>query len=94
MGWYLYFYVLETKRADKREAAKEDVGLRIRQRPKTVVAFLAIRIPNSEKNYLSTNHHFGRIVTKDWAKYLWATPTLAGGLGAYLSECTHPTMMY
>ena len=82
MGWYLYFYVLETKRADKREADKEDVCLRIRQRPKTVVAFLAIRISKSERNCLSTNHHIGRIVIKDWEKYLWATPTLAGGLGA------------
>jgi hypothetical protein len=64
-GRYLCFDVLEARRADKREADKEDVGLRIRQRPKTVVVFLTGSVPKSERNCLAIDHHIGRIIVKD-----------------------------
>jgi len=62
---YLCFDVLETRRTHERKADKEDIGLRIGQRPKAIIILLTSRIPKPERNCLAIHHDVGRIIVKN-----------------------------
>jgi len=65
LGVPLGLDVLERRGRDDRKANQEHVGLRIAQRTKTVIVFLASGIPETKINGLAINHDVGRIVIKD-----------------------------
>ncbi len=49
--------VVERRRADDGEADEEYVGLRVRERPETVVILLSSSIPKPEADGLAINHY-------------------------------------
>lgn len=61
---YLGLYVVEGRRADDGEADQKDVSLGIRQRPKSIIVFLAGGIPQPEAYRLAINHHTRRVVVE------------------------------
>lgn len=54
--------VLERRWAYEREADEENVRLRVRQRPETVVVFLSSRVPQAERDGLAVHHHIRGVV--------------------------------
>lgn len=64
-GWkgaHLGLDVVERGRADNREADEEHVGLRVRERAKTIVILLTSSIPETQADGLAINHDIGRVV--------------------------------
>lgn len=57
LGAHLCPDVLEAGRADETEADEEDVRLRVRERPETVVVLLSSRVPQAEVDRLAIDHH-------------------------------------
>jgi hypothetical protein len=58
-------HILEGGWVDNRKGHQEDIGLRIGQRSQSVVIFLAGGIPKAQIDWLSIDHHIGRIVIED-----------------------------
>lgn len=61
---YLGFNVVKRRRADDGEAYEEDVGLRVRQRTKSIVVFLSSRVPESEAYGLAIDHDTGGVIVE------------------------------
>lgn len=61
---YLGLDVVEGRWGDDGEADKEDVGLWVGEWAETVVIFLSGGIPKSKRDWLSINHHRGRVVVE------------------------------
>jgi hypothetical protein len=57
--------VLETRRADNREANEENVGLGVTQRPQAIVVLLSGRVPQAEVDGLAVDHDVCRVVVED-----------------------------
>lgn len=56
--------VFERGRIDQREAYEKHVRLGVGQRPQTVVIFLPSRIPQAQIDWLTVDHHVGRVVVE------------------------------
>jgi hypothetical protein len=65
LGMPLCLDVVERRRADDGKADQEDIGLGVRKRAKSVIIFLAGRIPKTETDRLAIDHNAGRVVVKD-----------------------------
>jgi hypothetical protein len=65
---YLGSHVFERYRADNREAQKENVGVSITQRSKTIVFFLSSCIPQSKFYVLLSSSKVDNVVVKDLPK--------------------------
>lgn len=77
--------VLETGRADDREADEEDVGLRVTERSQAVIILLSSRVPQSEVDRLAVDHDIRRVVVEHgW--YVFALEVRRGGC----SSAFHP----
>jgi hypothetical protein len=61
---YLGQDVVKRRRADNGKANKEDISLRIRQRPETVVIFLSGSVPQAQANGLVVNHDICRVIVE------------------------------
>jgi hypothetical protein len=64
LGMPLCLDVVERRRADDGKADQEDIGLGVRKRAKSVIIFLAGRIPKTETDRLAIDHNAGRVVVK------------------------------
>jgi hypothetical protein len=56
--------VVKGRRADDGKANKEDISLRIRQRPETVVIFLSSGVPQAQTYGLVVDHDIRRIIVE------------------------------
>ena len=56
--------VVERRRADDGKADEEDIGLRVRERPKSVVIFLSSSIPETQADGLAIDHYTRRVVVE------------------------------
>jgi hypothetical protein len=61
---YLGQDVVKRRRADNGKANKEDISLRIRQRPETVVIFLSSSVPQSQAYGLVVDHDICRVIVE------------------------------
>lgn len=59
------FNVVKRVGGDDGETNEEDIGLRVRQRAKSVIIFLASGIPKAQVHGATIDHDVGRVVVKD-----------------------------
>ena len=79
LGPPLGLHIVERVGADDREGDQKHVRLWVRERPQSVVVFLAGRVPEAEVDGLAIDHHVGRVVVKDSGNVLaWEG---VGGVG-------------
>ena len=58
------FNVFQGRSAVKAKSQNGDIGVFVRQRPQSVVVFLSGRVPKSEVDRSSVNHHVGGVVVE------------------------------
>jgi hypothetical protein len=86
IGTHLCPDVLKTGRTDEAKGDEEYVGLGIRERPETVVIFLASGIPQAEVDRLAVDHDICGVVVEDCGDVLALETRQRGGVRTQRTE--------
>jgi hypothetical protein len=75
--------VFERGRVDDGIGQQENVGLRIRKGPKTIIIFLSGGIPETQINGLAIDYNIGRVTKKTVSHREWSATYLSNTVGMY-----------